>query len=222
MYNELAIIERNLSEDHVRESVFAGVKLGLDGFVVPFYFLHQVRECLPPTALLSCPIDYPYGLSDMKSRQVATIEAIKRGANCIDLMSQFHYLNHQFSNKFVEDLRTIQNICDERKVVLRLMFEYRMYENKDLESIIYTLLDRGIAFLIPASGSQVDDFEDNLLACRQAGETGIHAICNGGIYLQKQYESAIDAAVYGCRFSSVEAARRCMIPIRSRNYYEGR
>lgn len=149
---------------------------------------------------LSSPIDFPYGLSDIKSRNLMVSQAIKSGANIIDLFLPTKMIINRKYDKFREDIKSNFDICFEKNVKLRYILEYRVFSHEILAKVCQILMTFGIDTILPSSGMMLDDIHDNLIACNYFfTKTGIKTICNGNIYTEKHVKLADNANVYGIR-----------------------
>lgn len=178
----------------------------MDGINTSSNYLSKLSSILPSELMLSCPIDFPYGLSDSKIRQHQIISAIKNGANCVDLVVNPVYLLNDKRANLVLDIKAQQNICNDRGVRLRLMLEYRHFDEfirEDMLSICNTLK---VGYIFPSTGHFVDDYLDNLIVASniESSYKRISVITNGNIWNTKQYQEAVKAGIYGIQLKFSE------------------
>lgn len=201
MYHDLSIHDRISTVDDVREGMFIAIKHGLTSLSIYPFFLQQMKDFVLEGTILSCPVDFPYGLQDSVMRNHAVLSAIRKGANAIDLVANSHLLCNAKNSKFFDDVETSKKICDENKVLLRIMLEYRMFESKRLVKTGCGLKELGIEHVIPATGEGLDTWYDNLqISMELTDKCGLKVITNGNIWTEKQYQSIKDSGVFGVRF----------------------
>lgn len=204
MYIELNYYNKTMSESEVIDNVFKGLRYDIKGINVGQNYLQKIASVLPDGILLSCPIDYPYGLSDTKTRQQQTISAIRRGANCIDLVVNSVYIINDQRDKLMLDLRAHQEICKQNNVLLRVMLEYRQIEDNAIyaETLKICKILR-LKYIFPSTGHFADDLTDNIIVAKMINSqySASKVICNGNLWLKSQYEFVQKSGIYGIRLN---------------------
>lgn len=202
MYQEYACYDYSLNETETLSNVSEALKFGITNiFVLPFS-LNSIKIEMLNSVKIGCPIDYPYGLSDLKSRQFMIDQVIKSNkVTMIDLMIPTKTITNRKYDKFREDIKTNLELCNKSSVELRYMLEYRVYGHEVLAKTCQILKEFGISTILPSTGMMLDDINDNLIACAFLKEkSGISTICNGNIYLEKHMKNVINSNVYGMRY----------------------
>lgn len=154
---------------------------------------------------ISCPIDFPLGILDTRTRLIATEAAIKQGADIIELVCPAHYLCNRKYDKFREDIRQILAFCIANKIELRYILEYRQYSYELLYKIAQILLDLGINIIYPSTGYLLDDINDNILASVLINKKvpNINIVCNGNLWNDAQVKVVKNSQIYGFRVNSI-------------------
>ena len=84
------------------------------------------------------------------------------------------------------------------------MLQHSLYPMAESIALALLMEDCGVSYCLPASGFHNDDVYDNLLICSAIEEkTSIKTICNGHIWLEKQYNSVIRRDIFGLRVYSL-------------------
>jgi deoxyribose-phosphate aldolase len=204
-YIDYACYDYSINESEVIEQINTSLKLGVNSISILQYSLSTIKnipDIKDKKVSLSCPADYPNGLSDSKTRNFLVTQLCKSGVDHIDLMIPTKLITNRKYDKFREDIRTNLEICRENNVELRYILEYRIYNHEVLAKTCQILLDLGIKKIFPSSGAMIDDISDNLIACNfLTTKSKISTICTGNIYNQKQVSTVknIDN-LYGIRF----------------------
>ena len=208
MYIELACLDKVMDKEQTREFVFSAADLYLNGVCILPGYLTENKPYVPNMVLAS-PVDYPAGTSDIKVRAHATLAAIRHGANCIDLVMNHTLVINKQIDKLLQDIEGCLSICRTHDVQLRVMMEYRIYEQASLFYETIELLDKlGVEYVFPATGFRVDNFHDNIIAARSIMQKSkLKVITNGNILTKEQYEIAKKADIYGVRLSSIPLAK---------------
>jgi deoxyribose-phosphate aldolase len=156
---------------------------------------------------LSCPIDYPLGIMDTKSRNESLSFAIKNGAKIIDMVCPVYLLCNRKYDKFKEDIKISQNICLENGVILRYILEYRVYSYELLYKVAQILLEHQIATIYPSTGYFIDNISDNILACALINKKipQINIVSNANFWNDSHVELVSKANLFGLRVNSINA-----------------
>lgn len=174
--------------------------------VLPHY-IKSAKQILKPDTSISCPIDYPCGILDTKSRVCATESIIKLGANIVDIVVPSYFLSNRKYDKFRDDIKNIKNITDQYKVKLRYIIEYRVYSYDLLYRICQILMDYGIDNVLPSTGFGLDDISDNIIAAALINKKipKLNIICNGNIWTEKHINLVEKANLSSIRVNSINA-----------------
>jgi deoxyribose-phosphate aldolase len=200
---EYACYDYSINESETEKNISHAAKAGVTNFSLLPYSLSGFKNSelfKNNNFSISCPIDFPYGLSDTKSRNFMVSQAIKSGANVIDLFLPTKMIINRKYDKFREDIKSNFDICFEKNVKLRYILEYRVFSHEVLAKVCQILMSFGIDTVLPSSGMMIDDIHDNLIACNYfLTKTGIKTICNGNIYTEKHVKLANNANIHGIR-----------------------
>lgn len=204
MYIEYAYYDLSSNEAETKDNLIQAIKLGINNIsVLPSYV--KMAKNLNPDASVSCPIDYPMGILDLKSR-LSTIEAVvKNGANVVDVVCPSYYLCHRKYDKFREDIKNTKELCATHKVTLRYFMEYRLYSYDLLYKVSQILLENNISICYPSTGYLLDDINDNIIAAAMINKktNNINMIINGNIWNKNQVSIVLKSKPYGIRLNSI-------------------
>lgn len=200
---EYACHDYSINESETEKNIFYAIKAGITSFSLLPYSIGGFKnsETFKNNSFsLSSPVDFPYGLSDTKSRNFMVSQTIKSGANIIDLFLPTKLITNRKYDKFREDIKSNFDICFEKNVQLRYILEYRVFSHEVLAKVCQILMSLGIDTVLPSSGTMIDDIHDNLIACNYfLTKTGIKTICNGNIYTEDHAKLANNADIHGIR-----------------------
>lgn len=190
MQIEYACYDRTLTEEEVKNNIANAIKLGIKNISTYQYSLPYIKSVLADNIFVSCPADFPYGLSDLKSRNLIVSQIAKSGVNGIDLVMQSKYVTNRKYDKIREDIKTNLDICQENKVKLRYILEYRVFGHETLAKICQILKGFDIHDVIPSTGQMIDDINDNIIAAKYLyTKSGINVIINGNVWNQKHLDN---------------------------------
>lgn len=153
---------------------------------------------------ISCLIDYPLGISDLKTRQFAVSQAIKSGANCIDIgMPQNLAANRKY-DKIREDIKNISDISIDKNIKYRYILEYRIFDHLCLKKMCEIFEDFNIHYIFPSSGYFIDNLADNIIASvfLHQNSKNLNVFCTGDAWLDKHFQMINKSGLFGLRLSN--------------------
>lgn len=188
MKYELNILDSTKSEKTLLEECFAAIEFGVTKIFTSSYYCGKLKSFLPKNIFLSCPVNFPYGMSESLLCQHECISAINHGASTIDLIINPIFLINKQRDKLRKDIRSIIDICNRKDVQLNAMLDYRTYSDRILY-VLCDFLDRlGISTIIPSTGQFVDDYIDNIIVCEMIkSKFQIDTIYNGTFLTTEQF-----------------------------------
>lgn len=211
IYTEYACLDYSLNEAESIKNIIEAIKYGVTNISVLPYTLSTVKsldEIKNKDLNISCPVDFPYGVSDLKTRSFSVSNLCKSHNNIlktIDLFIPTKVITNRKYDKFRDDIKTNLETCNEFDIKLRYILEYRIYNHEVLAKVCQILMDYGIDTVLPSSGTMIDDINDNLIACNfLMNKSKIKTITTGNIYNQKQINNIIKMKeLYGVRLSNI-------------------
>ena len=206
MYIEYACYDQTITDDDLKELVTLLVnKYNIQNIATFHNNIPTIKLLKNFTNIkLSCPIDYPYGVLDMKSRSFAITQAIKSGANTIDIVAPSKLISNRKYDKLREEIKNNLEICQQDNVKLRYILEYRIFNHETLAKVCQILKSFGIEQVLPSTGHQIDDIYDNIIAAKYLTmKSGISVVCNGNIWIPKHTDTVRTANIAGIRVSKL-------------------
>lgn len=206
---EYACYDYSINESETEKNIQYAIKAGITSFSVLPYSLSNLKnseEFKNNNFSLGSPVDFPYGLSDTKSRNFMVSQTIKAGANIIDLFLPTKIIINRKYDKFREDIKSNFDICFEKNAKLRYILEYRVFNHEVLAKVCQILMSFGIDTILPSSGMMIDDIHDNIIACNYfLTKTGIKPICNGNIFNDNHVKLVNNSNVHGIRLHHLKS-----------------
>jgi deoxyribose-phosphate aldolase len=213
IYTEYACLDYSINETETANNILDAVKCGVTNISVLPYTLGTVKsiaDIKDKEINISCPIDFPLGISDSKTRAFSVSNLCKTYNNfikTIDLFIPTKIITNRKYDKFRDDIKTNLETCREFNIQLRYILEYRTYNHEVLAKVCQILMDYGINTVLPSSGTMIDDINDNLIACNfLMSKSKINTITTGNIYNSKQANSVIKMTeLYGIRLFNINS-----------------
>jgi deoxyribose-phosphate aldolase len=204
MYKELCLYQYAPlhTPEKYQEDTFKAIERNLNGICLPIYVLRDLKSYIPVGMTVSCPIDFPFGTSDTTIRINMISQAIKAGADSVDIVLNDYkiYNNH---NSFIKDVETQVVFCKENKVCPRIMLNCPLFDQKDCIFLTKLIRGMGVEFACPSVGNYYDSTTDNLILCKLLQkEIDINMIFNGNITSEKELDIVKKSKVWGMRLYS--------------------
>lgn len=195
------------SENETKETISKSLKYKINAVFVLPYYVKTVKPLLKDASTnLGCVIDYPFGLSDLKSRVVAVEGAIKTGVNIIELICPTNLLCNRKYDKFREDINICRDICESAGVELRYTADYRIFTLDLLYKVAQILVGHRISTLYPSTNNLLDNLADNILAAALINKKvdNINIIVNGNAWTEKHVDLLLShKQIYGYKTNNL-------------------
>jgi deoxyribose-phosphate aldolase len=204
MYIDFAFINTDTNEATVKEDIKQILSLNcVNSITLPYYLIRSAKALLLDykNVDLSCLIDYPLGISDLKTRVFAIDQAIKMGANTIDIVTNRKY------DKIREDVKNCIDLSIENNVKIRYILEYRMFDHSCLKKLCEIFENHNMRCVLPSSGYFLDNLADNILASvfLHQNSKDLNIICTGNIWLDKHFDTIKKSGLFGLRTTSIHS-----------------
>jgi len=207
MYIEYACYDYSLSDDEIKNNLNFVAKLGIKNISIFPIYIQSIKSLIDEFDLkISCPVDYPFGISDSKIRSASTLTAIKSGASTIDMVAPAKLITNRKYDKIRDDIKNNITICQDNNTQLRYIIEYRVFNHEILAKISTILKSLNIEYILPSTGYMLDDINDNIIACKYLmAKSQIKTITNANIWTEKHIQNIKLANIYGIRFHNIHS-----------------
>ncbi len=187
---EYAIYDLDLDEEEIKSKILDAKSLNVNCISVPYFYTKLVRLLVKDTNILvSSAIDYPYGITDTKTRNEAIKNAIANGVQKIEIVIQNNLLSNRKYDKIRNDIKTNIEICGEYNIPIIYHLEYRIFTHHSLIKACDIMQEFGIKSIYPSTGNMIDNIDDNIIASILLKEkTGINTIFTGNIWTKNHIE----------------------------------
>jgi deoxyribose-phosphate aldolase len=215
MYIDFAITSTDISEIDAKQTIQEIIKYPINSITVPFYLIKTAKNILgsAPNKSLSCLIDYPLGISDLKTRRYAIEQAFRAGADCIDIAMPQNLAANRKYDKIREDIKSTQDFCINNKINTRYILEYRMFDHHCLKKVCEIFETYQITYVYPSTGFFLDNLADNILASifLHQNSKDLNVISTGNIWTEKHFETIIKSGLFGFRTTSIHSLKNFII-----------
>jgi deoxyribose-phosphate aldolase len=203
-YTEYAMYHLDFAEEEIRNSISDAIKYSVNYVCVPYAYTKFCKLLTKDSAVkVSNSIDYPLGLSDTKTRNLAIINAIENGADKISIVIQNNYLNLKKYDKLRQDIKSNLEICTKNNIPLYYYLDYRIFTHQSLIKACNILLECSINHVYVSTGYLLDNVEDNIVACVLLKEkTGMNTIFTSNIWNRKHIDLIKKNKIDNLRFNN--------------------
>ena len=169
-------------------------------FVLPYY-TKSIKPLLKDYNIgLGTVIDYPFGLSDLKTRMSAVDAISKSGVDVLDVVAPTSLLCNRKYDKFRDDINTHRDACAQFGIELRYTIDYRIFTLDLLYKVAQILVGHQINTIYPSSNYFLDNLTDNILASALINKKidNINIIVNGNAWTDKHADMLLShKQIYG-------------------------
>jgi deoxyribose-phosphate aldolase len=207
MHIEYCCYDYTINEAETTLNVETAIKCGIKNIFILPYSVNYIKSDLLSSSSnvrFGCPADFPYGLSDQKTRNY-TVENLAKSKKIsfIDLFIPTKVITNRKYDKLRDDIKSNLDLCAGYDVELRYVLEYRKYSHEVLAKICQILKSFNINKILPSSGTMIDDINDNIIACKFLNtKTNIDTICTGNIYTANHIELLYKSNIFGFRINN--------------------
>lgn len=209
MYIDFAINDTEVNDAEAKALVLDINKFPVSSITAPHYLIKSVKAVANNTTKISCFIDYPLGISDQKTRRFAVEQAVKNGANSVDIAMPQNLAANRKYDKIREDIKNIYDFCHENDVQIRYILEYRVFDHHCLKKVCEIFDDYNIIYAYPSTGFFLDNLADNILASifLHQNSKNLNVISTGNIWSEKHFETIKKSGLFGFRTNSIHSLR---------------
>ena len=209
-YKEYALYDLDYSEIDIKTSIESILNFGIDTISVPYFYTKLAKNIILnyPNISISNAIDYPFGLSDIKTRNEAVSNAIDNGATKISLVFQNNYLSNKKYDKLRQDISTNLEICKKHNIDLIYYLEYRVFTHQSLIKACNLLLEATLDKVYVSTGHMLDEIHDNIIAVNLLKQkTNIQPIFTANIWTKEHVSLLKKNKIESIRFTNTNAIR---------------
>jgi deoxyribose-phosphate aldolase len=211
MYIDFAVIHTDITDAEAKSLLIEVCKYPINSITLPYYLLKH-KNIIPSDTTLSCLIDYPLGISDIKTRRFAIEQAHKMGAKAIDISMPQNLATNRKYEKIREDIKLIQEYTAANSIEIRYILEYRVFDHHCLKKICEIFDQFNITHVYPSSGYFIDNLADNILASifLHQNSKDLNVLSTGNIWTDKHFDTINKSGLFGLRTTSINSLKNLM------------
>lgn len=204
-YVEYALYDLDSSENEIKLNIETATLNAVDWISVPFALTKYTKNITKGTKTrVSNAIDYPFGISDINTRNCAISNAIDNGAEKIEIVLQNNYLNYKKYDKIRQDIKSNIEICKKNNIPLVYYLEYRIFTHQSLIKACQILMEYSLDSVYVSTGHMIDNIDDNIIAAILLKQkTNINTIFSGNIWTEKHVATLIKNNINHIRLNHI-------------------
>lgn len=213
MYIDFLINDVDLNDQKIKELIPQIISSNVvHSITLPHYLVKLVKPLVPSTIEISCLIDYPIGISDLKTRQFAADQALKSNISCLDIVMPQNFASNRKYDKIREDIKNITDLAKDKNAEVRYLLEYRFFDHNCLKKICDIFESFEVKYAFPSSGYFIDNLADNIIASifLYKNSKDLNILCSGNIWNDHHFETLSKSGLFGFRTSSLFALQNFM------------
>lgn len=215
MYIDFIINSTDINEAETKALVAEAIKYPINSITVPYYLIKPLKSIISNSSKkidICALIDYPLGISDIKTRYFAIEQAEKCGINGIDISMPQNLAANRKYEKIREDIKSLIELTNKSSLTIKYILEYRFFDHHCLKKICEIFDDFGIKYVYPSTGYFIDNLADNILASifLHQNSKDLNVISTGNMWHTKHFETIKKSGLFGFRTSSIHSLKNFM------------
>lgn len=196
-----------LNEHENKETILEALKYKPSLISVFSYYAKSISQLTDIPVV--CPIDFPVGLSDSKTRLQMGSFAIKNGARALDITYPAQLIVNRKYDKFREDIKNFNDLGVENNINIRYVLEYRKYSYELLYKLSQILSDFGVGTILLSTGYFLDDINDNIIAAGMINKKNpnIKIVLTANIWTKEQLDNINKSGLSGFRANNLNGLK---------------
>ena len=198
-----------LSVENIKNVTQEALKLGFRAIVVHPCNVELVKSILSGSQVLTVSVcDFPHGRGLTKSRVKDIKEILKLGADEIDIVANYQYLQEGDIRNFKKDLKAVAKSMEEK--VLKIILEIDLLSERQVRIAVQTITkianEENAKLIIKTKTGFADNKVSNLSAVQiirktleelnQYGEDKIRIKASGGIRIKEEAIQLLQAGAH--------------------------
>jgi deoxyribose-phosphate aldolase len=209
---DFAIIDTDKNEAEIKDliSKILSMPIKVNTITCSMYYVKLIKSLVQQYGIkVSCLVDFPLGISDLKTRKFATEQACSNGADMVDIMMPQNLASNRKYDKIREDTKILSDYTKEVGMDMRYILEYRVFDHHCLKKLCEIINNHNIKYVFPSTGYFLDNLADNLIASVFLYENSkeIFIYCTGNSWKNNQFNIIEKTGLYGIRLMSVSALK---------------
>jgi deoxyribose-phosphate aldolase len=205
MIKELLVKDGDIDKKYFLETVHFAIDKKIDticshsSIISPFIHMSEYID-------FSALIDYPCGLSNIKTKLNEISYCSKLGIKYCDITVNRYFLHNADYSSIDSELVSIFNCCKEQGIHPRILTDYRAIGKDTISALATVAKAIGYDTIIPATGSIVDDSTEQMINCHWVEKSGLNVIACGIEGANDKVDILKLSFLHGVRFLSKEYA----------------
>lgn len=172
---ELFQVDPYLKYEELHRNIYSATTAGFSSISLPTSLIPRLEQFLGGISTAAV-IGYPNGSGTLAIKVSEIAEAYKCRATAIDLTVNHSLVVNEDWHAVSDEIGPCKILCDEFKLPLRVIIDFRFYENEQLGALLARLKRVGVGSLVISTGAVPDSLDDAAIFCAEIAKLGFKVI----------------------------------------------
>lgn len=185
------LLSQTATWEQIKKICDDGMKYNVASVCIPASYVKRAKEYVGNKLAICTVIGFPNGYSTTETKVFETKDAIKNGADEIDMVINIGYLKDKMFDKVLDEIKQIKKACDGR--ILKVIIETCLLTEEEKIKMCHIVTEAKADFIKTSTGFSTSGatFEDIELFAKNVGE-GVKIKAAGGIKTLEDAEKFIN------------------------------
>ena len=185
------LLSQTATWEQIKKICDDGMKYNVASVCIPASYVKRAKEYVGNKLAICTVIGFPNGYSTTETKVFETKDAIKNGADEIDMVINIGYLKDRMFDKVLDEIKQIKKACDGR--ILKVIIETCLLTEEEKIKMCHIVTEAKADFIKTSTGFSTSGatFEDIELFAKNVGE-GVKIKAAGGIKTLEDAEKFIN------------------------------
>lgn len=185
------LLSQTATWEQIKKICDDGIKYNVASVCIPASYVKRVKEYVGDKLAICTVIGFPNGYSTTETKVFETKDAVKNGADEIDMVINIGYLKDKMFDKVLDEIKQIKEACDGR--ILKVIIETCLLTEEEKIKMCHIVTEAKADFIKTSTGFSTSGatFEDIELFAKNVGE-GVKIKAAGGIKTLEDAEKFIN------------------------------
>ncbi len=185
------LLSQTATWEQIKKICDDGIKYNVASVCIPASYVKRAKEYVGDKLAICTVIGFPNGYSTTETKVFETKDAVKNGADEIDMVINIGYLKDKMFDKVLDEIKQIKEACDGR--ILKVIIETCLLTEEEKIKMCHIVTEAKADFIKTSTGFSTSGatFEDIELFAKNVGE-GVKIKAAGGIKTLEDAEKFIN------------------------------
>lgn len=186
------LLSQTATWEEIKNICDEAVKYKTASVCIPPSYVKRAKEYVGDRMAVCTVVGFPNGYQTTETKAYETSDAVKQGADEIDMVINLGWVKEKQYNLLEEEIRTLKEICKEK--VLKVIIETCLLTDEEKKKMCTIVTDAGADYIKTSTGFSTSGatLEDIMLFREHVG-AGVRVKAAGGISSVEDAEKFVEA-----------------------------